>query len=71
MSGRFPPDRYGFTADQRKQLQKLLTAAGYDAGAADGVFGDETRAAIIAYQQQNALNVTGEPSVALLTRLGQ
>ncbi|WP_180898108.1 lytic murein transglycosylase [Martelella soudanensis] len=69
LRGGFPADGYGFTADQRKQLQSRLAAAGYDAGAVDGVFGDQTRAAIAAYQRQNGLNVTGEPSMALLLRL--
>ncbi|TPW32282.1 lytic murein transglycosylase [Martelella alba] len=70
IEGSFPPDRYGFTADQRKALQRRLNQAGYDAGSADGVFGDRTRAAIAAYQKDNGLPVTGEPSKALLDRLG-
>ncbi|MEH6655098.1 MAG: lytic murein transglycosylase [Loktanella salsilacus] len=67
--GGFPPDRYGFTADQRKQLQARLTAAGYDTGGTDGVLGSKSRAAISAYQQRNGLAVTGEPSLGLLRRL--
>ncbi len=67
--GSFPPDRYGFSADQRKQLQQQLTAAGYDTGGADGVFGDKSRAAISAYQQRSGLAVTGEPTLDLLRRL--
>ncbi|MAU22990.1 MAG: peptidoglycan-binding protein [Martelella sp.] len=69
LRGSFPDDNYGFSADQRKELQSRLSAAGYDAGTIDGVFGDQTRAAIAAYQRQNGLNVTGEPSMALLQRL--
>lgn len=69
LRGGFPADGYGFSADQRKELQSRLTAAGYDAGTIDGVFGDQTRAAIAAYQRQNGLAVTGEPSMALLQRL--
>ncbi|WP_392338101.1 lytic murein transglycosylase [Loktanella salsilacus] len=67
--GGFPPDRYGFTADQRKQLQARLTAAGYDTSGTDGVLGSKSRAAISAYQQRNGLAVTGEPSLELLRRL--
>ncbi|WP_246739689.1 lytic murein transglycosylase [Martelella sp. HB161492] len=70
IKGGFPPDRYGFTADQRKELQRRLSQAGYDAGTADGVFGAKTRAAIAAYQAENGLPVTGDPSMALLDRLG-
>ncbi|MBB4121274.1 lytic murein transglycosylase [Martelella radicis] len=70
ISGTFPPDRYGFTADQRKALQAGLKERGFDAGTVDGVFGTQTRAAISAYQRQNGLAVTGEPSMELLMRLG-
>ncbi|MCF7701263.1 lytic murein transglycosylase [Loktanella sp. M215] len=68
--GSFPPDRYGMTADQREQLQVRLTAAGFDTGGTDGVLGGKSRAAIAAYQQQNGLPATGEPSLDLLRRLG-
>ena len=70
IAGTFPPDRYGFTADQRKALQAGLKARGYDAGTVDGVFGTQTRAAISAYQRANGLAVTGEPSMGLLMQLG-
>ena len=70
IQGSFPPDSYGFTADQRKRLQARLKAQGYDVGTVDGVFGTQTRAAISAYQRHNGLPVTGEPSMALLQRLG-
>lgn len=70
IQGSFPPDRYGMTAEQRKQLQQRLTAAGFDTGGTDGVLGSKSRAAISAYQQQNGLVVTGEPSLDLLRRLG-
>lgn len=66
LKGRFPPDRYGFSAEQREELQSRLQAAGYDPGTIDGVFGTQTRSAISAYQRQNGLAVTGEPSLALL-----
>ncbi|QDY70884.1 lytic murein transglycosylase [Qingshengfaniella alkalisoli] len=66
----FPPDQYGLTIEDRKSLQSRLTANGFDTGGADGVVGPDTRAAISGYQQRNGLPVTGEPSRALLTRLG-
>ncbi|MFP4305031.1 MAG: peptidoglycan-binding protein, partial [Rhodosalinus sp.] len=65
----FPPDAFGLTIDDRKALQRELTAAGFDAGAPDGVFGSRTRAAIEGYQRAQGLTVTGEPSRALLARL--
>ncbi|MGI1662823.1 lytic murein transglycosylase [Palleronia sp. KMU-117] len=65
----FPPDATGLTIDDRKELQRRLTAAGFDTGGADGVIGSNTTAAISAYQAQAGLPVTGQPSPALLQRL--
>ncbi|MDJ0824291.1 MAG: lytic murein transglycosylase [Rhodobacter sp.] len=70
IQGRFPPDAAGMTIADRKLLQRRLTAAGFDAGDADGVIGSKTREAISAYQQSVGLPVTGEPSLELLRRLG-
>jgi lytic murein transglycosylase len=65
----FPPDANGLTIDDRKELQRRLTAAGFDTGGADGVIGSNTTAAISAYQAQAGLPVTGQPSLSLLQRL--
>jgi lytic murein transglycosylase len=67
--GRFPPDAQGMTLAERQELQRRLTAAGYDTAGADGVIGARTRAAIAAYQRAQGLPATGEPSRALLERL--
>ncbi|MBO9410830.1 MULTISPECIES: lytic murein transglycosylase [unclassified Ruegeria] len=66
----FGPDATGLTLEDRKELQRRLTAAGYDTQGADGVIGNNTKSAISGYQRANGLPVTGEPSVALLRRLG-
>lgn len=66
----FGPDETGLTLEDRKELQRRLTAAGYDTQGADGVVGNNTKTAISAYQRANGLSVTGTPSVALLRRLG-
>lgn len=66
----FPPDQYGLTKADRVRLQQRLGALGFDAGGADGVIGDKTRAAISAFQRQQGLAVTGVPSQALLAALG-
>jgi lytic murein transglycosylase len=67
--GRFPPDAAGLTIDDRRELQRRLTAAGFDTKGSDGVIGDNTRAAIAAWQASAGLPVTGEPSQALLAAL--
>ncbi len=66
----FGPDATGLTLEDRKDLQRRLTSAGYDTQGADGVIGNNTKSAISGYQRANGLPVTGEPSVDLLRRLG-
>ena len=67
--GGFPPDANGLTIADRRELQRRLTAAGFDTQGSDGVIGDNTRSAISAYQARAGLPVTGEPSRALLASL--
>lgn len=69
IQGAFPPDAAGMSKADRQELQRRLTAAGFDTEGADGVIGSKTRAAISAYQQSVGLPVTGEPTLALLKRL--
>lgn len=47
-------------------IQRQLAQRGYDPGPTDGVLGDNTRAAIMAYEHDNKRPVTGEASDALL-----
>jgi lytic murein transglycosylase len=65
----FPPDTAGMTMADRQDLQRRLTAAGFDTEGSDGVIGARTRAAIEAFQRSRDLPVTGEPSLALLQQL--
>ncbi len=65
----FGPDATGMTIADRQELQRRLTAAGFDTEGADGVIGARTKAAISAYQASVGLPVTGEPSLELLRRL--
>ena len=54
----------------RRQIQQRLQAAGFDAGAADGLFGPRTRAAIRQWQESRAAPATGylnRPAVETLT----
>jgi lytic murein transglycosylase len=65
----FGPDAAGMTKADRQELQRLLTARGFDTGGTDGVIGAKTEAAISAYQASAGLPVTGKPSLELLQRL--
>jgi hypothetical protein len=65
----FGPDASGMTKADRQELQRLLTAKGFDTEGTDGVIGAKTRAAISAYQASVGLPVTGEPTLELLRRL--
>lgn len=52
-------------------IQRSLNELGYDAGVADGLLGDKTRAAIRDYQADHGLSVDGQPSQALREHLTQ
>ena len=67
--GAFPPDAQGMSISDRQEMQRRLTAAGFDTDGADGVIGPKTREAISAYQASAGLPVTGEPSLGLLAQL--
>jgi lytic murein transglycosylase len=67
--GEFPPDRQGLTIADRQELQRRLTAKGYDTEGSDGVIGARTKAAISAYEAAEGLPVTGEATLVLLRRL--
>lgn len=69
IQGNFPPDVTGMTIADRQELQRRLTAAGFDTEGSDGVIGAKTRAAIESFQRARGLPVTGEPSLDLLRRL--
>lgn len=69
LQGSFPPDENGLTRADRIALQERLTEAGFDTQGADGVIGDNTTAAIRAWQASQGLPVTGLPSRAMLRRL--
>jgi membrane-bound lytic murein transglycosylase B len=69
LSAGFGPDATGMTIADRQDLQRRLTAAGFDTQGSDGVIGAKTRAAISAYQASVGLPVDGEPSLEILRRL--
>ncbi len=54
---------------QRKELQRLLAAKGYDIGDVDGIIGPRTRAAVRDYQRKRQRRVDGFPRPELLNLL--
>jgi len=54
---------------QIAQVQKMLTALGYDAGGTDGSIGPKTRSAIIGFERDNSLPETGRINSDLVERL--
>lgn len=56
-------------SDLTKAIQRELKAKGYETGAVDGVPGLVTRGAIMAYEADADLPLTGEPRPALLQHL--
>ena len=53
------PEGESLTREERIRVQQSLTALGFDAGPADGVFGRRTRSAIWEWQNANGLEATG------------
>lgn len=49
-----------------KGIQAILGQKGYEPGTADGIVGLATRAAIMAYEHDHGLPISGEPTDALL-----
>ncbi len=57
------------TPDVIRLVQQRLLALGYEPGTNDGVTGLVTRGAIIAYEHDNGLPLTGDPSEPLLRHM--
>lgn len=51
----WPTDDAGISRKQAKEIQQFLINAGYDIGAVDGIIGDNTRSAIMDYQQKHGV----------------
>jgi len=65
----WPDVTYDLTFKQRVELQRTLTAKGFETGGDDGRFGARTYEAIIAFQKSAGLPLDGVPSLKLLERL--
>ena len=58
------------SVDDYKAIQSILNAAGFDAGAADGVWGRGSRTALKTFQKSAGLPATGALNSETLSRLG-
>lgn len=61
-----PEGSRGLTFVEGQELQRRLTALGFDTGGIDGVVGPKSREAIRDFQRQAGLTPDGHPSVELL-----
>jgi len=66
----FPVLTEGSSGPQVVALQNALTAAGFSPGGADGQFGPETRAAVLAFQMRQNLTADGIAGPATVAALG-
>lgn len=60
------PARADFDVDVVRAIQRELAQLGYEPGPADGLVHPVTRAAVMAYEHDHGLPLTGQPTEALL-----
>lgn len=65
-----PPEGERIARERIVELQRLLVAEGYDAGAADGLMGSRSRAALRQLQRERGLVADGFVTTELLETLG-
>ena len=65
----WPTDDPGLSRAERRELQKLLIARGYDVGEPDGAVGKKTKDAIADFESKNGLDRDGRPSAKVLAAL--
>jgi membrane-bound lytic murein transglycosylase B len=67
--GEWPAVNTDLSYKERLEMQKRLTALGFETGGSDGRFGARTYEAIIAFQKRTGLPLDGRPNRKLLERL--
>ena len=71
-SSNFPDSESPPTLAEVQELQRRLTALGFDTGGADGRIGNATSLAVLSYQRKFGIEpADGYPGVKLLARLRQ
>ena len=65
----WPTDDPGLSRAEKRELQRLLIARGYDVGEPDGAIGAKTRGAIADVQRRSNLAEDGRPGLKVLTIL--
>lgn len=65
----WPEDDRPLGRTEREELQRLLTAKGYDTNGVDGIIGGNTRKALRAWQLARGIPADGYPTVSLLAQL--
>lgn len=69
VQGEWPTDDLPLSREQRRELQRLLTARGYNVGEPDGAVGALTRAAIKEIEAKVGMPQTGRPGEKVLRAL--
>ena len=64
-----PVEEVRLSRNDIKNMQRLLSARGFDTGGSDGVVGPQTRSAIKAFQKKSLLPADGYPTTGLVERL--
>ncbi|RBP39898.1 peptidoglycan-binding protein [Garciella nitratireducens] len=61
--------KYGTRGEDVRNLQNTLNSLGYNAGSADGIFGKNTKNAVMSFQKNNNLSADGIVGPATLSKL--
>ncbi|MFO1118006.1 MAG: lytic murein transglycosylase [Beijerinckiaceae bacterium] len=69
VQGQWPTDDLGLSRSERRELQRLLIARGFDVGEPDGAVGQKTRDAIMAIEKQIGMPPRGRPGQKVLRAL--
>ena len=69
VQGGWPEDDRALVRAERHELQRRLTAKGFDTGGIDGNIGPDTRAALMRYQRSIGAVPDGNASWQILKRL--